>query len=282
MKKNTVLFGLIISISFQNLSSATSSSVLLGKFKKMRVTAPQEASQEIPECPNKKFIEMIKNGDEARFYPAFTMIQDIDFLFEERGYFATPLMWSIFYGSHFLEDLVFFGVDVNKPGSNGDTPLIWAVQKGDFDAVTTLLNAKAEINYCKADGRSALDYAFEAGHKDAVCLLVGRGADVAKLANFFMYLVSEGDAERVKKILDAGATAFINYRRADGKSALDYALEASDNDMVTLLLEYGADITSTNSHGEDAIAVAQVYGYPWIERMRWIASGRKDLLTVAV
>lgn len=288
MKKNTVLLGLIVLSLFQFLSSASLSCGYPGTFKRLRVTEPQGVSQVIQDCPNKKLIETIKSPDEGCFYRAFAGIADIDFLFEDEGCSGTFLMWAVYY-SHFLKDLIDLGADVNKPGSNGDTPLIWAAQKGDVVAATMLLDAEAEINYRKTDGRSALDCAFEAGHKDVVHVLVGRGADVAHWINFFMHCVSEGDAEIVKRILDAGATAFINYRGADGKSALDRALEICDDDMVTLLVNYGADVEGTNAFGENAIAVARFFEYKWTDRIirtaqsvKLAAAAHKDHLKVVV
>jgi ankyrin repeat protein len=74
--------------------------------------------------------------------------------------------------------LVTLGVDVNKTGNEGCTPLYLAAQNGHFDVVQFLVkNLGADINKAMPDGRTALIAASNAKHDKIIRFLNKHGAN---------------------------------------------------------------------------------------------------------
>ena len=69
-----------------------------------------------------------------------------------------------------LSDAIASGVDVNKPNGLGHTPLQLASANNKANAVSALLDAKADPNI-KTDGLTALDFAENNNYEDIVKLL---------------------------------------------------------------------------------------------------------------
>jgi ankyrin repeat protein len=59
--------------------------------------------------------------------------------------------------------------------------------------------------------------------------------------------VTAGDADRVRKLLAAGADC--NARNGDGATALMLAAHAGKLDMVRILIDASADVNATDEHG---------------------------------
>mmetsp|Transcript_56649 Transcript_56649/g.104871 ORF Transcript_56649/g.104871 Transcript_56649/m.104871 type:complete len:161 (-) Transcript_56649:86-568(-) len=70
------------------------------------------------------------------------------------------------------------GVDVNTQSPLHATALMMASQRGDFDSVSTLLEARASVNHRSLRGNSALLFAVSAGHSAVARLLREHGAEV--------------------------------------------------------------------------------------------------------
>jgi len=67
---------------------------------------------------------------------------------------------------------------INKPASDGDTPLHNAAWAGDLTEVKRLLSKGARVHVRNLYGKTPLHYAAEKGHREIVKLLVNQGADV--------------------------------------------------------------------------------------------------------
>ena len=64
--------------------------------------------------------------------------------------------------------------NVDVSGEDGDTPLMWAIEKNDVRLVSLLLDSGADINHCDSgldDGSPAL-YSAVKGHKEEVTALL--------------------------------------------------------------------------------------------------------------
>jgi hypothetical protein len=66
---------------------------------------------------------------------------------------------------------------VNAPGTNGMTPLFYAVAQGHIEAVALLLENKADVNHKARYGGTPLYFATFYDRKDMVELLLSQGAD---------------------------------------------------------------------------------------------------------
>ena len=94
---------------------------------------------------------------------------------------VTPLWLASENGSApMIGKLIEAGADPNERQPNGETPLMMAARNGNLAALKFLLDHRANVNL-KEDlrGTTALMWAAEQMHADAVKLLVERGADVA-------------------------------------------------------------------------------------------------------
>ena len=94
---------------------------------------------------------------------------------------VTPLWLASENGSaRMIGKLIEAGADPNERQPNGETPLMMAARNGNLAALKFLLDHRANVNL-KEDlrGTTALMWAAEQMHADAVKLLVERGAEVA-------------------------------------------------------------------------------------------------------
>lgn len=127
-----------------------------------------------------------------------------------------------------LSVLIRNGLELNQPGSNGETPLLSAVVAGDLKRVTFLLDAGADPNVKQAGwGNSPLERAFDDGNRELVRLLLDRGAKgifvtaktgqpVAKDGGEFLPLVSRyvealraGNVDILRELTDNWPESFF-------------------------------------------------------------------------
>ncbi|MYH51127.1 MAG: ankyrin repeat domain-containing protein [Gammaproteobacteria bacterium] len=170
-----------------------------------------------------------------------------------------------------------------------DSPLADAAMKGDATAVRTLLASGADVNAARGDGMTALHWAAETGNAEIAAILVSAGAilevttrlgaytplhvagrkgsagvirvlldagadprTVAATGSTPLHLVAgAGSALGAKHLVDAGAE--VNARAGDARQTpLMFAAAADRADVVTLLLERGADPNVTTTLMEAA------------------------------
>ena len=62
-------------------------------------------------------------------------------------------------------------LDVDTRGDQGKTPLICAAASGSVEAVSMLLDAGADKSETSDDGRTALEWARDAGHEQVITVL---------------------------------------------------------------------------------------------------------------
>src|SRR5579863_5444 len=98
---------------------------------------------------------------------------------------ATPLWLAAENGSaRMIGKLLEAGADANGRTPNGETPLMMAARNGNIAALELLLDHKADPSLKeKLRGTTALMWAVEQSHPEAVKTLVARGADVNAASN---------------------------------------------------------------------------------------------------
>lgn len=139
------------------------------------------------------------------------------------------------------------GADVNVKSqyTNGATPLMEAIRKGDMETMRELIGAGADVNLGDNNGTTPLLLAADSGDHAAVSLLLGAGANVdgADIHGVTPLHRAAGtvadDAEIVINILiDAGAD--VNSIDDDDNTPISNAVSASNPTSVTILLKAGA------------------------------------------
>ncbi|MXX89947.1 MAG: hypothetical protein F4213_20965 [Boseongicola sp. SB0677_bin_26] len=125
-----------------------------------------------------------------------------------------------------------------------------AARSGDLGRIEAFLAGGTDVNARDADGYTPVLHAALAGNMDAVALLAERGGRAEAASGDGLtalgVLVMSGDVEAVGEILSRGASA---DHRMSGIPVLSLAVVASDDAMVDLLLDRGADRTLESDDG---------------------------------
>jgi len=142
--------------------------------------------------------------------------------------------------------------------------LLQAAREGDTTAIRSLLDAKVDVNYVRADGSTALAWAVYQDNQDAVDLLVRSGANVDAANEYGVSPLSlacaNGNSRVVKILLDAGAEP--NHSKETGETPLMTCSSAGAVDAVESLLASGAEVNATE-HEQDQTA------------LMWAAAGKR-------
>ncbi len=179
----------------------------------------------------------------------------------------TPL--SVAIGMHFsttVKTLVELGVNVNREGAVEAEapmpPLTLAMRRGYSDIVTTLLDAKANVDQVASDGSTPLTAGAANGHAESVKFLLAHGAGVdAKNRDGdtpLILAVRRGYTDVANVLLDAKAD--VNFVAPDGNTPLTAAAAAGRWDEVALLLDRGATVNAADAAGMSALLHATIAG----------------------
>jgi ankyrin repeat protein len=112
----------------------------------------------------------------------------------------------------------------------GKTPLRYAAESGNWEAVKFLTDEGSNVFAVARDGKTPADLAFESGNREAVRALFGGKS--------------------------------IGARDTSGNTALHYAAKTGNIDIVQFLLELGADRSARNTAGESAADIARRWSHP--------------------
>jgi len=127
-----------------------------------------------------------------------------------------------------------------------------AVEKGDKDAVRSLLLKKADVNAPQVDGTTALHWAVRSDDLATADLLIRAGANVSAAnrdgATPLLLASINGSAAMIEKLLKAGADANAPLT-PDGDTALMMAARTGKIDAVKVLLDHGAQVNAQEKWG---------------------------------
>ena len=120
----------------------------------------------------------------------------------------------------------------------------------------------------RADRRSAgitpLMFAVNSGNREAVRLLLERDPDVnaetSASLTALMIAAPKGDPEMIKLLLDHGAKVNVKDERGFTPLILAAGAESRNTEVVRLLIEKGADLAAKDNNGETALAWARKMG----------------------
>ena len=176
------------------------------------------------------------------------------------------------------------------------TPLMLAAREGHLELTRILLRSGADIDAGAGDGKTALSIAIFNGNYALASLLVDNQADVNKAdvqrftplfwavdrrnmetAPNFPWMVTADPMPLIRRLLDAGAdpNAIVNNtprgRMREGSPRIVFATSlmraafAADVELVTLLLDRGADPKIVSRDGETMLSAAAglafIHGY---------------------
>ena len=146
-----------------------------------------------------------------------------------------------------VEDLLKKGASVNHVDRNGDTALIVASKNRAERVVELLLKHGADVNYeSKQSGETALMKAVTG----SCCKIVG-------------------------DLLKNGAS--VNHVTSAGKTALMSVCQDGQEDILKLLLEYGADVNIVNTHTGESPLIAAARGMASLTFIEKLLNQRVDV-----
>ncbi|XP_049449645.1 ankyrin repeat and SOCS box protein 9-like [Epinephelus fuscoguttatus] len=152
--------------------------------------------------------------------------------------------------------LVDNGANVNSSTVDGQTPLSEACARGHVTCVSLLLQHGA-TPVGTSQTSSPIHRAAAKGHPECIKLLVQHGADVDQCidqSGFPLHTAcSNQHLGTVRKLLQLGAS--VNSC-ASGDSPLHIAARLSSPEMVSVLLDHGADRSLRNSEGKQPLDLA--------------------------
>jgi ankyrin repeat protein len=155
-------------------------------------------------------------------------------------------------------------IDVNATKKNSVTPLYIATQNGYKDIVEMLLKQRANVNCAKNNGLTPLFIAAEYGWIPIVKALLLHKAIRVNLASHngvtALYMAAQnGHTEIVELLLKSSAN--VNSIGIKGFTPLQVACLSphtkGSKKLFSLLLEYGANTTHKNHHGQTAMMIAK-------------------------
>ena len=187
-----------------------------------------------------------------------------------------------------IEFLLGHGANINYKGGMGETkwtPLMHATYHGHKDAVKLLLEKGADVNIMNDKMETPLSIAIKKKYTDIAELLVANGAntdlvfkltaiqsiikptkEIGKNQTLLMQAAYHGRKDLVSFLLDEGAD--INALSSTNKSALSIALERGHTDIVKMLLEHGAN----SNH------LARMGDKKWTPLMHAVYHGKTDMV----
>lgn len=158
---------------------------------------------------------------------------------------------------------------LSAPSAFGSEYLLQAAMEGDVAALGAFLAAKADVNYSRADGSTALAWAVYGDHPQAVDLLIKSRANVNAANEYGITPLSLACANRnsgiVQKLLNAGADP--NQARATGETPLMTCSAAGAVEAVQALLKAKADVNAKEEEeGQTALMWAAGKKHPQVVR----------------
>lgn len=154
------------------------------------------------------------------------------------------------------------GLDVNARDLKGNTPLIYAAYESDVDCLRYLIEKGADVNAGdEKEGWSALGSALYGEDKEIIALLLQNGAAVnvswEKGETPLHYAVKHCGSEIVKLLIDAGADVYASDEQGSTPLYIACSKQKLDAECICVLVENGVDVNLPfNADGEKPLLYA--------------------------
>jgi len=176
---------------------------------------------------------------------------------------ATALAWAVHLGERGMaEALLAAGARVDTADEYGETPVTLAAANGDAALLRRLLAAGGSATAARWNGEAPVMIAAGAGSLEAIKELVPRGADVNVAEprggqTALMWAAAEGHHDVVSGLVELGAN--VNAASRTGFTPLVFAAVKGDVASIKALLRAGANPNVTLQSGAKPVIVAMQY-----------------------
>lgn len=180
------------------------------------------------------------------YYTSVELIKAGSKLDHANKYGITPLLLAIVGGhSAIAVALLDGGANPDIAHPDGSTALIMAAQSGSISLVKRLLQKGAAMNLQAKSGDTALMFACATGHLDIVKYLLERGAD-SRIKNIrgytaLIFAAVRGQGKIIDVLLNHNPV-LLEVKDRLGRSALNHAIESSQQTAVDYLVALGAEL----------------------------------------
>jgi ankyrin repeat protein len=142
-------------------------------------------------------------------------------------------------------EMISKGADVQQAQGDGTTPLLWAINRSDYEVAAALLEKKANPNVANEFGAMPLTEAARLNDARMVKMLLDAGAKVDSAnpdgETALMLAVKAGNLAMAESLIAAGANV-NQIEKFHNQTPLMYASSAGNAALVKLLLSKGADV----------------------------------------
>ncbi|GBG29345.1 Ankyrin repeat domain-containing protein 17 [Hondaea fermentalgiana] len=154
--------------------------------------------------------------------------------------------------------------------SNGDTPLMWAVQTNeDAQMVTWFIGAGAALDAQNNEGLTALMVASRFGRTECMQLLIDAGANIdiqdKEGLTAVMIACRHGKLDAARILAEQGAK--IDTQNDDGRTALVFACALDQPRIAQMLIEHDAALDLQDGKGYTALMFASLFDQTEIAQM---------------
>jgi len=142
-------------------------------------------------------------------------------------------------------EMIRSGADVNQAQGDGSTPLLWAINRQDYDVAEALLAKKADPNAGNEFGAMPLTEAARLNDLRLVKMLLDGGAKVDSAnpddETALMLAIKNGNLQMTESLVKAGANV-NTIEKFHNQTPLIYAAAGGHAAIVKLLLSKDADV----------------------------------------
>ncbi|MCR5612421.1 ankyrin repeat domain-containing protein [Treponema sp.] len=164
---------------------------------------------------------------------------------------VTPFTKVLFSNNGLFETMI-NSSNINSVDSEGNTPLLIAIQKNaSLEKIKYLIELGSNVNARNRDGNSALYFAVKNNKKDVGVILLAKNANI--------FSANTQDVSPLKLALtQSGSEWLINSNTiiatdGSGNTALHYAADWKLTSAVDFLVQKGAKIDARNANGQTAL-----------------------------
>lgn len=212
-----------------------------------------------------------------------TKLHNADVLNKRSDFGETPFIYAIIFNSNpnLISVLIDLGADVNVCDDTGDSPLMYAAYYNtNPDIVSLLIESGADVNHKNSSGETVLHHSLQNENCLAIIkALVRGGADLNVLNNQgfspLVYALQQIELQQtMEKELSVKNAASLHrnfseiivymvkngakmsYFQSFGNSPIEFACANNDTETLTLLVDLGVDLNSTDLGGKTPLMYA--------------------------